>query len=125
MRSDSQDSIIGDFTAAWGAVIALVSVSIFVAFISFGYESRGQIALVSSVAIGSSLRIFWPIRYEIWFLLTMVAIVIAHVVVIIADPWSDGGLSGIRLAPIMVLDVVAIIGMVSLLNKLTQAISKD
>jgi hypothetical protein len=122
VNNESDDAIIGEFTRGQGAIAALLAGLVFVALLVLGYDSVAQAALISSVAIISAVWIFRPLWRRTWFWVTMTCIAVAHVAAIMVVPWPFE--DGVRLAPLMVLDIIVVLGLVSLLAKLMRGGSK-
>ncbi len=117
MQNDDVDPIVGNLTGAQGWAIVAAAGLIFFAFLYFGYDGAGQAALISSGSILTATGLFWPLRNRVWFRVTMACIIVAHVAGIILIPWPEQGFD-VRIAPFVAIDLIAIICVVVLLNKM-------
>lgn len=117
MSQDHSD-IIFDAPPKWqGFVGAIFALCIFFIFVSFDREGQGRIAAMSAVAIIASTRICWPLRRYGWFWIAMGTIAAIHIVAVVAVPWSHPRYPGYALIPVMVVDIAAILGIMTLVAK--------
>ena len=117
MNSEPNNSIVGEFTHGQGLAVGAVACLISFAFAYFVDGGRARTALVSSGAILANIKIFWPLRKRVWFWAAMGCITVAHVLAIINIPLSGESYSGVRIAPIIAIDIFVIASLVTILSK--------
>lgn len=63
------------------------------------------------------MRIFWYLRSYAWYWLTICALITAHVVLIIAIPWTNEVIPAPAIAPVGIADGLIIYGCIKLVEK--------
>lgn len=114
---DDHESIIDEFTYGEGLALALIVGIIFFSARYFFDSGTSRAILVTSSSILASIKIFWPLRSKLWYLITMTTVVVIHIAAIIYMPLSGDDYAGIRLAPILMIDILIVLAVVSLVAK--------
>lgn len=114
MNEHGKGGIVFDAPPKWQGVLgAAVALTVFLAFSGFGLEGAGRAAAVSVVSVGAAARISWPMRRDVWYWVCISCISLVHVSVIILYPWSNDRYNAIALVPVMFVDIVIILAIVS------------
>ena len=114
--SDDSDGLIGEFTHRQGLILALIVAVPFVLLIFLDRESFAQPTLIALTAIGSTIWIFRRAWRRAWFWMAMLAIGVAHFLVLRAFHWPLE--TGTRIAPYLALDVVLTFAIIAIAARL-------
>jgi hypothetical protein len=104
MSNEREVSIVGDFSAGWGLALAIPAIITFAVFVYVGEEGRGEVAAAACISLLASVKIFWPLRRQLWFWITLICIAMAHFAALLWIPPGHEGLD-VRAAPILLLDL--------------------
>jgi hypothetical protein len=106
---------IGSFL--WSITAAVLTSPLFFLFDSFGKPGNGRAAWFSAMTILIAMKVRWELRKHIWFWLTMLCIVAAHVPLVLFLPWTAQWIPAVGLLPIGVADIAVIFGCLYLVEK--------
>jgi hypothetical protein len=101
----------------WSLGIAILTSPLFFLFDSFGKPGNGRAAWFCAMAILIAMKVRWELRKHIWFWLTMLCIVVAHVPLVLFLPWTSRWIPAVGILPIVVADIAAIFGCLYLVEK--------
>lgn len=118
------DSIFEAFPKWQGLVIVFLTAPLLIIFDRLGFPGAGGMAWASAVSIGFASRIFWPLRREPWFWVTMICIGAAHAAVVSLYPWPDETHPSWMLGLILLADIALVAGVIVLVATSIRRASK-
>jgi hypothetical protein len=113
--TDKTEEKVPDFS---GLLIALAAAPLYWVLASLGYEDIGRTAGLSLGMVLIAVRFRWYLRKHNWFWVTIVLVLLLHIPLILEVKWSENVIPGIALLPIGALDLLAILGVIRLAEKL-------
>jgi len=102
----------------WGLVAFALSLPVDIAVSHFVDPGRGRAAGIALGLTILSIRVFWYLRKQVWFWITIAALTIFHVVLIFVVPWTMRSFPSPALWPVGIADFAAVCGCVKLCEKL-------
>ena len=110
----------GQVRLTWRGILAVMGGTLPIAllFVYFGRFDLARPTLLSMIVIVVALAMKWKLRGRVWFWVTMAAIVILHVLLIVAIPWTTRWIPAIVATPILAVDLATILVIVKVLEKL-------
>jgi hypothetical protein len=94
----------------WEGIIAgTLGFLVYLVFVYCGEDGRGTVAGAFFGALVFSIRSCWPLRKQFWYGLEMSVLILIHVLVIVAFPWSFAAdWTGLTVMPFMAFDLLLI-----------------
>lgn len=102
---------------AWKVSYTLVCLSVFGVFAAFSQPDRGVVAGFSTAAIVLAARIRWDLHVSMWFWSTIGTLFVVHAALVYAWGWRITIKPTIILAPLALLDFVAVISLLFFLER--------
>jgi hypothetical protein len=103
-----------------GLAILLGTILIGLLFVHFGKFELAGPTLFSALVIGVAIGTEWELRRHVWFWTTMTVIVSLHVLLISFVPWTSKWVPAIVIAPILVVDLYAMLWILSVVEKFVE-----
>src|SRR5690348_9488439 len=88
----------------WFLLIGLLGSVVLIVVAHFGYEDRGYVALMFMASLGVALAAHWNSRGHVLFWLAALALVVAHIALVILLPWPTWKMGGPEFTPFAFLD---------------------
>lgn len=115
---EREDNPSPDAVKGWAVVALVLSLPVAAAVEHYYDPGRGRAA---GVAFGLMIlvgRAFWYLRRHLWFWLTVAALVIIHLVLVVAVSWTNKSFPAPELWPVGFADFAAMCGFIKLVEKL-------
>ena len=96
-----------DLIVCFAIVIPIAVVSLIL-----GDAGRGRAAAMAAAVMIIAARQTWESRYELWYWVLLLALIIAHVVLVVDISWSDYRLSYLGLLPFVAADYLVVHGII-------------
>lgn len=97
-------------------IVAMIA-PVYFAFLYLGRPGEGRVACVFLGMSLLAIRIRWELRKEIWLWAVIAALLALHLPLILFVPWPTGWVPAVGLMPLAVLDCVATLWIIGLVEK--------
>src|SRR5215470_17649301 len=105
----------------WGVLCMIVgSLPIIWMFDHFGRFDLARPTLYAIAMLGVAIAIKWQLRRHVWFWITMAVIVTLHVLLILFVPWPTKWIPAVVIIPIGIVDLYAMLAILSVVGKFVQ-----
>jgi len=98
----------------------IVSILITWMFDYLGGFDLARPALYCMAMLGIAIAIKWKLRRHLWFWIAMTVIVAVHVLLVLLVPWSTKWVPAIFIIPIGIMDLYAMLAILSVVGKFVE-----
>jgi hypothetical protein len=102
----------------WGLMSAAVAVPVFFIVMHFAGAGKGRAAAVSSAVMVFGTRVFWRLRHNTWYWLTISILAAIHISLVLLVPWTSEVIPAPALAPVGIADFVFVYCSIKLVEKI-------
>jgi hypothetical protein len=105
----------------WGVLCGIIGTALIAwLFDHLGRFDLARPALYSVAMLGVTVVIKWKLRRHLWFWITMTVIVALHVLLVLFVPWNTKWVPAIVIIPIGIVDLCAMLAVLSVVGKFVQ-----
>jgi len=104
-------------TKASALVTILCTSPLYFLYAYFGDPGKGRAAGISACVLVTVVRLFWDLRRNAWFWVTLSIMTLVHIPLITMIPWTNRNYPGVAILPVGLLDFVFVYGAFWLLEK--------
>ena len=106
----------------WWGVLCVIFGTILLAllFVNYGRFDLARPSLISVATVALATVMRWKLRRHAWFWITMTFLAVLHLPLILFVPWTTKWIPAIVIAPFGIVDLYAMLWVLSVVGKLVE-----
>lgn len=107
---------------SWRGVLAVMGATLLIGLLLlyFGKFELASPIIFSLITIAFAIAVKWELRRRVWFWIAMIVIAALHVPLVLFVPWTTRWVPAILITPILVADLFAMLGILSVVEKFVE-----